>query len=240
MTIDTRFALIAPGGDIRYPFKKRQLETGRFGFALSTAASRDKSGGGHYTEDIQEVIEHVVLHHGSVRARRIDGVAGNSIGLSKNKFKAYWVAPEFLHLVRGAAIAPLPELPTTGLIAHAPPTSEAKRTPFEIVEALTTDDFAAALEVVIPRATANQRAMLFGHASAPDHTLSMRAIAALGGYENHSSANAQFGKLGTLFATHFEVKGLDNQTQVMAFGGPRDPQDQWQWTLRPPLVEALE
>ena len=76
---------------------------------------------------------------------------------------------------------------------------------------------------------------------APDHTLSMAAISALGGYEKFNSANMQYGRLAHHFAAHFGVEDLANQTQALAYGKrPVDDHAPFQWVLRAPLVEALQ
>lgn len=279
MTVDKRFALIGNNGEIRYPYKTHQKETGRYGFAMSTAGNRNKLGGGEYTLEIEKVIHHIVFDRGSVRARTVDlakGKKDGSIGLGKMTFNAYWVAPEFLHLVRTAEIQPrahlpksaierppltgvsrgitaqstAPEIPLPPETAGKEPLTEADASPelvipegpapLDMVHGLTVADYILAYESIAPLMTLNQRAMLLGHASAPAHTLSMAAIAKLGGYDSSNSANIQYGKLGRLFSSHFGIDGLANQTQVLASEGPRDADDHWQWTVMPTLVAALE
>lgn len=113
-------------------------------------------------------------------------------------------------------------------------------TPLERMDALTTADFAHALQAVLDRMTAEQRAMLLGHAKAPAQRLSMEAIALLGGYENYAAANSQYGRLGHWIADQFSISGLDNWTQALATGnGEKDAQGHFLWTLRPNLLEAL-
>jgi hypothetical protein len=113
-------------------------------------------------------------------------------------------------------------------------------TPPDMVHALNVEDYILAYESIATDMTSNQRAMLLGHASAPLHTLPMAAIAKLGGYDNFTSANVQYGKLGRRFSTYFGIEGLENQTQALASGGPRSADGQWQWTVLPSLVTALE
>jgi hypothetical protein len=112
--VDKRFALIAKDGDILFPYQKRQRATNRFGFALSAPGEGDRHGGGEYTEDLGEVIRRVVFDRWKVRVTTVDKTnkqRQGSLGLEKSAIKSYWVAPEFEHLVGGAAITPVNELP---------------------------------------------------------------------------------------------------------------------------------
>lgn len=115
-----------------------------------------------------------------------------------------------------------------------------ERTLLQRLDALTTADFAHALQAVSDRMTAEQRAMLLGHSKAPAQRLSMEAIAMLGGYENYAAANSQYGRLGHCLADQFGISGLENWTQALATGnGEKDAQGHFIWTLRPNLLEAL-
>lgn len=109
--VDKNFALVAKDGTVRYPYKKGQRATGRYGFALSKAGQRDAYGDGLYTDDIREVIRKVVLEGWKVRARTEDGSKEGSVGLGRRTADNYWVAPHLRTLVAGAEIQPIPTLP---------------------------------------------------------------------------------------------------------------------------------
>lgn len=114
--IDRRFALIANDGDVLYPVKKRQLSTGRFGFALSKPGEGDRSGGGTYTLDIEDVVRHVILRGGLVRvttAGKPGGERTGSLGVGKRAIRAYWLSPELRYLVSGEELQPANRLPAT-------------------------------------------------------------------------------------------------------------------------------
>ncbi len=104
----------------------------------------------------------------------------------------------------------------------------------------TQADYAAVLRIIEPKLTAAQRAMLLGHAQAPDHALDMQSIAELGGYASFRNANAQYGRLGRWVADQFGISGLVNQTSALAEGHEDGPDGEFQWVLREPLVAALE
>ena len=79
---DTRFALIADNNEALYPYKKAQLKTGRYGFALSAPGDRDAHGGGAYTDDLKEVVARVVFDGWKVRATTIHRSNNSAMGLS--------------------------------------------------------------------------------------------------------------------------------------------------------------
>ncbi|MCS0609069.1 HNH endonuclease [Massilia solisilvae] len=93
---------------------KSQKQTGRYGFALSTAKNPDRNGGGVYTTDIQEVVRRVV-HDGWLVRATTDGKLGKkrhgSVGLGKLAISSYWLSPELRHLANGALIQPDAHLP---------------------------------------------------------------------------------------------------------------------------------
>lgn len=230
MTIDERFALITDAGSVLYPYKKLQRETGRYGFAATTPdAGRDRFGGGHYTEDLEEVIRGVLFEGWRVRVKTAPEChpkKEGSYGLWKRSIQRYWLAPELAHLANGAARPPESRLPAVSVETFD----------FGL---LTEADYIRALEIIEPQMSASQRLMLTGHARASNETLTMAQIAKLAGYEKDDAANLQYGAL----AKHFlEVLGGTPQRytmEVIAFAGPRSELGHFQWTLRPALRDAL-
>ena len=112
--IDRRFALLAADGDILYPYMKKQLATGRFGFAFSPLGEGDRNGQGQYTTSIKEVIRRLVFDGWKARVTTIDKAGKQrhgSLGIGKRVVPEYWVAPEFEYLVKGAPTKPVKALP---------------------------------------------------------------------------------------------------------------------------------
>ncbi|SNY58417.1 HNH endonuclease [Arsukibacterium tuosuense] len=108
MTIDKRFALIDKNGIKRYPYKKEQKSTGRFGYALTAEGEQDRRGGGTYVDDIESVITKMVHEGWSVRAKPIGGT-GNTVGILKKPLElivGYEVDESLVHLVETAKLAP--------------------------------------------------------------------------------------------------------------------------------------
>lgn len=107
--IDKRFALIADNNDVLYPYKKKQKESGRFGFALTAPGEQDRHGNGYYTLDISEVVRRLVFDNWSARVRTDSSVnkREGSLGIGKRSIKGYWISDELKHLVVDAKVLSL-------------------------------------------------------------------------------------------------------------------------------------
>lgn len=106
MTIDKRFALIDTDGDYRFPYKKAEESTGRYGFAIG----RDRHGRAEYTDRIERVIEAVVFEGLGARMKAVGvkGKNGNTVSLhAQREITGYWIDPDLLQLVDGATFRPI-------------------------------------------------------------------------------------------------------------------------------------
>lgn len=113
-TVDQRFALVdrATGQEL-FPYLKLQRSTNRYGFALSKPGERDSKGDGHYTDEIREVIQRVVIDGWKVRVKTINGkMREGSLGINMRTKADYWVAPEFLELIKSSLTPPIAALPS--------------------------------------------------------------------------------------------------------------------------------
>jgi len=107
--IDTEFCLVATNGDRLYPYKKKQLSTGRYGYALSAPGEQDRNGQGTYTDDIALVIRRVVFDGWGVRAKLLDKSSSKREGtyvIGKRSIVAYEISKDLAHLVKGAPFKP--------------------------------------------------------------------------------------------------------------------------------------
>lgn len=108
--IDKRFCLIADNGDRLYPYKKTQISTGRYGYALNKPGEQDRKGAGHYTTDLNEVVRRVVHDGWSVRAKEESSgkkrPREGSFGFNKQAIVRYEISGELEELVRGAKRLP--------------------------------------------------------------------------------------------------------------------------------------
>ncbi|QJD57613.1 hypothetical protein HG264_01160 [Pseudomonas sp. gcc21] len=99
--------------------------------------------------------------------------------------------------------------------------------------------YAMALRQIENEMSHAQRAMLIGHASAPEQTLCMREIAQLGGYETYNTGNLKYGELAHELADALGITSLDYWVHCLAtfYGAPGKPETQA--TMHPELYEAL-
>lgn len=109
--VDKSFAIVADDGTIRYPYKKGERASGKYGFAISKPGDRDAHGGAEYTDDLAVVVRRVVLDGWKVRASTVDGSKKGSIGVGKLRAQKYWVAPSLSSIVASAEIQPLESPP---------------------------------------------------------------------------------------------------------------------------------
>lgn len=142
-------------GDELFPYMKRQKSTNRFGFAVTRPGEQDRYGKGHYTTDIKEVIRRVVIDGWNVRVKTTNKVGRQregTLGIGKTANADYWVAPEFLDLVKTAPVQPrttlLSEKSTrSGLNIPVPPTTPETLGDEQSEQTLDEDiDFASKLE----------------------------------------------------------------------------------------------
>jgi DNA-binding transcriptional ArsR family regulator len=82
------------------------------------------------------------------------------------------------------------------------------------------------------------RRMLVAHAEAPDGILSVRQLAAAGGYDHPNVTYGQYGRLGRLIAKSIGVKYLKYWTRVIGQGFYSASKEQ-SWKMRPELIQAL-
>lgn len=104
-TFDKRFALIAKNGELRFPYRKEQKSTNRYGFALSAPRMRDDASA-FYTMDIEDVVKRMVFDGWKARVKTLDNQHEGSDAIGKRAISGYWIADELKHLVKGAKLTP--------------------------------------------------------------------------------------------------------------------------------------
>lgn len=100
-------------------------------------------------------------------------------------------------------------------------------------------EYREALVRAEPRISPLQRRMLVAHAEAPDLMLSVRQLAAAGGYDKPQVTYAQYGRLGFLLA---EALGHQGQMKVWTYiigDGWRTQDRTLIWEMHPELARAL-
>lgn len=109
------FFLIDKDGHRRIPQKIR-AEHGPYGYALHPEGKGNDPKAAHYTEDLKQLVQDVVLHGRGVRAKVKSGPQkgqSNTVGLAKKSIAGYWLAPGKHEWVDGAQARPANEVVPT-------------------------------------------------------------------------------------------------------------------------------
>lgn len=113
-------------------------------------------------------------------------------------------------------------------------------------EALSDEDdwyseaeYRGALVRAASRISPLQRRMLVAHAEAPDRMLSVRQLAAAGGYDKPQVTYAQYGRLGYLLAEALGHQGTMKVWTYMIGDGWRTQGGALIWEMHPELARAL-
>jgi hypothetical protein len=170
--IDRRFALVdSLSGDVIYPYMTSQRSTKRYGYALTQPGEKDRGGKGHYTTDINEVVQRVVIDGWKVRARTVDQNGrrrSGSMGIGKTANLNYWVSPELHYLVSAAPTQPIATLPniincseSVGPVPEilAPDTARKSSKQLDQSEKPLDEDIDSATKVKYPLEDIQQRAI---------------------------------------------------------------------------------
>lgn len=108
-SMDRRFALVDNSGELRYPYKKTQQGTGKYGFVVGI----DRHGQGEYLDTIEEVIRAVVFEGKRVRVSvdpPTEAKGGSGLSLRAGReVKGYVISGELRGLVQHAPVAPIGE-----------------------------------------------------------------------------------------------------------------------------------
>lgn len=239
--LDLRFALVDSEGVERYPYRIKKKD-GRFGFVLGT----DRFNQAEVVPTIEEVVRGVVNDEKPVRTSdypptKAKGSSSLSLAAGR-EIQGYRIAPSLAYLVAEAKIRPLGAPEGKGVASTSAASPHSATTWLSRLAGFSSGELLQALTKVEQRMTDEQRAMLRGHANAPAQELAMQQIAELGGYDDYSVANSQYGRLGRLFAEQLGIDAdqLTNRVQAICEeAGRNDAQGHFVWRLRPQLLDAL-
>ena len=99
-------------------------------------------------------------------------------------------------------------------------------------------EYREAINNLAHKITPLHRQMLVAHADAPDRIISVRQLAAAGGYDHPNITFSQYGRLGHLIARALGVEYLEVWTEVLGMGF-RTESREVMWEMHPKLAEAL-
>lgn len=106
---------------------------------------------------------------------------------------------------------------------------------YDRIDTLTQIEYLRALTAVNP--SEQQREMLQIHLSAPGKSLTARQLAKAIGFSNWNAANLQYGTFAGKLRKELQVEPEQNLHVIATF--LKQPNEEWQWQLRPNFVAAL-
>lgn len=104
----------------------------------------------------------------------------------------------------------------------------------------STTDYVNAFTTIESKMTDNQRQMLTGHYRQRGYIATAGIIAQLGGYSDYETANAQYGRLGSLVADAMGIGFRGVSMLVLMVPAGEVTNDEWLWVLRANVAAALE
>jgi len=107
------------------------------------------------------------------------------------------------------------------------------------LDRLTADDYHAALIVIREQMTDSDLRILKAHYESPNHVVTATELANKVGFANFNAANLRYGLLAQKFLDFFQIN-LTEFVKINALVYLNNPDDEWEWTLRPQVVKALE
>jgi hypothetical protein len=107
------------------------------------------------------------------------------------------------------------------------------------LDRLTADDYQAALIVIREQMTDSDLRILKAHYESPNHVVTATELANKVGFANFNAANLRYGLLAQKFLDFFQIN-LTEFVKINALVYLNNPDDEWEWTLRPQVVKALE
>lgn len=112
-------------------------------------------------------------------------------------------------------------------------------TPESRAEALSQREFEEAFQAIRPHLSDNQLRMLAHHLKAPSLTVTPSELAEAAGWDKGSTANSQYGGVGTLLCEHFGFSFDINIKALVTVKDQSAPPDRYLWRMHDNAAKAL-
>jgi len=110
---------------------------------------------------------------------------------------------------------------------------------FKKIEKLTADEYVTAFTAIREQMTESDMQMLQAHYQSPDQIITATELANKVGFTNYGAANLRYGILASKLLEFFQIR-LDEYVKINALAYLNNPNNEWEWTLRPQVVQALK
>jgi len=107
------------------------------------------------------------------------------------------------------------------------------------LDELTADDYQAAFIAIREQMADSDLRILRTHYESPNHVVTATELARKVGFANFNAANLRYGILAQKFLDFFQIH-LAEYVKINALVCLNNPDDEWEWTLRPQVVKALK
>jgi hypothetical protein len=104
---------------------------------------------------------------------------------------------------------------------------------------LTADDYKAAFIAIRDQMADSDLRILKTHYESPNYVVTATELASKVGFVNFNAANLRYGILAQKFLDFFQIH-LAEYVKINALVNLNNPDDEWEWTLRPQVVVALK
>ena len=107
------------------------------------------------------------------------------------------------------------------------------------LDKLTADDYQEALMAICERMTDSDFKMLKAHFESPNYLVTATELASKVGFANFNAANLRYGLLAKKLLDFFQIN-ISEGVKLAVLVDFAHPDNEWEWTLRPQVVEALK
>ncbi len=107
------------------------------------------------------------------------------------------------------------------------------------LDKLTADDYQAAFIAIRDQMADSDIRILKTHYESPNYVVTATELASKVGFANFNAANLRYGLLAQKFLDFFQIH-LTEYVKINALVDLNNPNDEWEWTLRPQAVKALK
>jgi hypothetical protein len=107
------------------------------------------------------------------------------------------------------------------------------------LDKLLADDYQAAFIAIRGQMADSDLRILKAHYESPSYVVTATELASKVGFANFNAANLRYGLLAQKFLDFFQIH-LTEYVKINALVYLNNPDNEWEWTLRPQVVKALK
>jgi len=110
---------------------------------------------------------------------------------------------------------------------------------FAKLDKLTADEYQAAFMAIREQMADSDFQMLKAHFESPNYLVTATELANKVGFANFNAANLRYGLLAQKLLDFFQIN-ISKSVKLAVLVDFNHPDNEWEWTLRPQVVNALK